>query len=243
MQASHLGELIELEESYWWHVAKRQLVIDLLGRHAPPPGRLVEGGVGSARNLIEFRDRGYDVAGLDLMPEAVAHARQRGLDDVHEHDLTRPWPFEEGSADVVVLLDVLEHLSDPVGTLRHIHRVLKPGGKVVLTVPAHPWLYGGWDAALGHYRRYRTAELRAHAEAGGLAVLRISYWNSFTFPAAVCVRGIQKLLPPRRRAEFPRVAPLANRGLLTAARMERWWLQRLPGACGLSLFAVLERAV
>ncbi len=241
MQASHLTELIELEDSYWWHVAKRQLVLDLLARHTPPPGRLIEGGVGSARNLVEFRERGYDVAGLDIMPEAVAHARERGVDDVHPHDLTLPWPFPAASADVVVLLDVLEHLPDPVGTLRHIRNVLRPGGHAILTVPAHPWLYGDWDAALGHFRRYRPAELRSHVTEAGLKVERLSYWNGFTFPAAICVRSWEKLFPQHRSAEFPRVSPMANRGLLTAARVERWWLNRLPGVCGLSLFTVLHK--
>lgn len=241
MQASHLTELIELEDAYWWHIAKRQLVLDLLARHAPPPGRLIEGGIGSARNLVEFRARGYDVAGLDIMPAAVQHAHERGLTDVREHDLTLPWPFATASADVVVLLDVLEHLPDPVGTLRHIHKVLRPGGRVILTVPAHPWLYGDWDAALGHFRRYRPAELRQHVRESGLHVERLSYWNGFTFPAAVAVRSFEKMFPQHRSAEFPRVSPLVNRGLLTAASLERWWLRHLPNACGLSLFAVLSR--
>jgi SAM-dependent methyltransferase len=239
MQASHLQELIELEDSYWWHVAKRQLVLDLLSRHAPAPGRLIEGGVGSARNLLEFQAHGYDVAGLDIMPESVSHAHERGLSDVQVHDLTQPWPFPNASADVVVLLDVLEHLPDPVSTLGHMHAVLRPGGRVILTVPAHQWLYGDWDAALGHYRRYRPSEVRRHATEAGFAVERLSYWNGFTFPAAVCVRSMEKLFPQHRSAEFPRVSSFVNRGLLTAARMERWWLNRLPGPCGLSLFAVL----
>lgn len=240
MQAAHLAELIELEDSYWWHVAKRQLVLDLLARHAPA-GRLIEGGIGSARNLIEFRDRGYDVAGLDLMPESVAHARERGLADVHQHDLTLAWPFLDQSADVVILLDVLEHLPDPVGTLRHVHRVLRPGGRVIATVPAHPWLYSDWDQALGHFRRYRPAELCEHVTSAGFQVDRLSYWNGFTLPAAVCVRGWEQLFPRQRAAEFPRVSKFVNHGLLTLAKAERGWLRSLPSPCGLSLFTVLQK--
>ena len=241
MQASHLDELIELEETYWWHVAKRELVLDLLKRHAPPPGRLIEGGIGSARNLLEFQSRGYDVAGLDIMPEAVENAQRRGLSDVAVHDLTQPWPFAGGSAKAVVVLDVLEHLPDPVATLQHIHTVLEDGGRAIVTVPAHQWLYSDWDEALGHYRRYRPSELRAHATEAGFEVDRLSYWNGFTFPAAVAVRGWEKLFPRERSAEFPRVSSMVNRGLLTAAGVERWWLNRLPSVCGLSLFAVLRK--
>ena len=61
MEQTHLQNLIDLEDSYWWHVAKRELAIRILQKSFPPPGRLVEGGVGSARNLLEFQEMGYDV--------------------------------------------------------------------------------------------------------------------------------------------------------------------------------------
>ncbi|MCP4507957.1 MAG: class I SAM-dependent methyltransferase, partial [Fuerstiella sp.] len=75
MQSSHLQQLVDLEDSYWWHVAKRQLVTRLLQKHCPPPGRLVEGGIGSGRNLVEFQELGYNVTGFDLMAESVEHVR------------------------------------------------------------------------------------------------------------------------------------------------------------------------
>ena len=84
MQPAHLEELIELEETYWWHVSKRRLVLGVLGRELPAPRRLVEGGVGSARDLLELERTGYRVSGYDAMPESVANARARGL-DVAEH--------------------------------------------------------------------------------------------------------------------------------------------------------------
>ncbi|MEZ6066986.1 MAG: class I SAM-dependent methyltransferase [Planctomycetaceae bacterium] len=241
MDASHLTELIELEDTYWWHVAKRQLVVDLLARYFPQPGRLVEGGIGSARNLIEFRKLGYDVAGLDIMPESVEHAHSRGLANCQLHDLTQPWPFDAETTQVVVLLDVLEHLSDPVGTLEHIHHILQPGGGVILTVPAHPWMYGDWDKSLGHYRRYHRQELEDHCRTAGFHIERLSFWNGFTFPAAVAVRGKERLTGRTNSAEFPRVGRMVNSGLQMMASAERWWLKRFPAPCGLSYFAVLRK--
>jgi SAM-dependent methyltransferase len=241
MHASHLQELIELEDSYWWHVAKRALVIELLRRYFPQPGRLVEGGIGSARNLIEFQKLGYQVAGLDIMPESVAHARSRGLDDVHVHDLTLPWPMAEESTQVVVLLDVLEHLPDPVATLRHMYRILQPGGGVLLTVPAHQWMYGDWDKSLGHFRRYERAELQTHCEVAGFRIDRLSYWNGFTYPAAVYVRSREQRTGRTSPAEFPRVSRFVNSGLQMMAGMERLWLRHFPAPCGLSYFAVLRK--
>jgi SAM-dependent methyltransferase len=241
MDARHLSELAELEDGYWWHVAKRQLAVQLLNRFAPPPGVLIEGGVGSSRNLLEFRRLGYDVTGLDVMPEAVDLARERGINGVQLHDLEEPWPVEEGSVKAVVLLDVIEHLADPVLALEHAWRALQPGGALVVTVPAYPWLYGDWDRALGHYRRYTKATLRTQAVHAGFRVRLLTHWNSFTLPAAIVVRGWRRLFPRPGAAEFPRVSPFTNRWLLACARVERSLINRVAVPCGLSLVGVLVK--
>ena len=241
MDAQHLDELVELEETYWWHVAKRRLACGLLAQFAPPPGLLIEGGIGSCRNLLEFRELGYDVAGLDVMPEAVQLARERGIDLVHQHDLTLPWPFENASARAVVLLDVIEHIEDPVAPLRNAYDALAAGGVAIVTVPAYEWLRGEWDRALGHFRRYDARLLRSHAREAGFSVRLLKHWNAFTLPAAVAVRGYQRLRPRQSAAEFPRVAPWTNRMLLNCAGVERWLIDRVPVPCGLSLVGVLTK--
>lgn len=244
MDRRHFDELVQLESSYWWHVAKRDLVTRLLTRHFPAPGRLVEGGIGSARNLLHFREIGYDVTGFDILDDAVELARERGLNDVHVHDLTQPWPVDDGSVRAVVLLDVLEHLPNPAAVLGHVARILCPDGGAVVTVPAYPWLYGEWDRSLGHYRRYTARQLRAHAAEAGLCIRSLGYWNAYTLPAAILVRGWQRCFGQRGRApEFPRVSPLTNRLLLRCADVERWLTTstRIPMPCGLSLVAVLTR--
>ena len=241
MDPSHLKELVTLEDNYWWHVAKRQLVIRLLEKYCPAPGRLVEGGIGSGRNLVEFNERGYDVTGFDLMPESVKHVRDRGIRDVRVHDLGQPWPVEESSLRAVVLLDVLEHVEDPTQVLRHAHAALETDGAVIITVPAHPWLYSRWDEQLGHYRRYTVRQFRQHATEAGFRVSWLNYWNSFTMPVAVAVRGWEKLFPKRTQPDFPAVSPFTNRALLTAAAAERWCLSHFGIPTGLSIAGVLQR--
>lgn len=241
MQASHLQQLVDLEDSYWWHVAKRELVRNLLQKHCPPPGRLVEGGIGSGRNLLEFRDMGYEVTGFDLMPESVEHVRSRGIEDVHVHDLGSEWPVPPQSLRAVVLLDVLEHVEFPVTVLQYVHSALADDGAVIVTVPAYPWLYSRWDEQLGHFRRYTTSEFRRQAAEAGFRVQWLNHWNSFTLPAAVAVRGWEKLFPKRDEPDFPEVSSVTNRALLTAAAAERWCLGRLPVPAGLSLAGVLRK--
>ena len=168
MDPKHLDELIAVERGYWWHVAKRALVTELLRRHFPPPARLVEGGVGGGANLLAFRDMGYRVSGFDVMPESVAHCHELGIDDVRTHDLQQPWPVADGPARVVVLLDVIEHVPDPVAVLGTRAATLDERGGIVVTVPAIPALMGPWDRMLGHHRRYTRRMLRAQARAAGL---------------------------------------------------------------------------
>jgi SAM-dependent methyltransferase len=241
MEASHLDELIELEDSYWWHVAKRKLVGRLLETYFPPPGILVEGGVGSARNLVEFQQRGYEVHGFDIMPASVEHARSRGLEHVRQHDLSAPWPLAAESVRVAVLLDVLEHMAEPVQVLRNISAVLQPDGGVIVTVPANPWLFGDWDKSLGHFRRYTATSLRRHAAEAELKVEWLSHWNSFSLPAAIAVRGYQRCAPSERKPDFPRVSPMTNRMLLKMASWERRWLDWGTAPFGLSLVGVLRK--
>ena len=181
------------------------------------------------------------MAGLDILPEAVEHARQRGLADVQQHDLSLPWPFPDESVQVVVLLDVLEHMAEPVQVLQHVARILRPGGGVIAMVPAYPLLYGDWDQRLGHHRRYTANEFRQQAVQAGLTVTRLTHWNSFTTPAAFCVRGFQRCFPADRPAEFPRVPRFANHLLSALANLERHWLRRWPAPFGLSLLGVLHK--
>lgn len=241
MDASHLQQLVDLEDTYWWHVAKRELASRLLAKYSPAPGRLVEGGIGSGRNLVAFEDAGYDVTGLDLMAESVEHVRSRGILDCRVHDLQEPWPMDNGSVNAIVLLDVLEHIEHPIQTLRHMHNALAPGGVVVLTVPACPWLFSRWDEQLGHFRRYTAREFRRQAAAADFRVDWLNHWNSFTLPAAVALRSWEKVFPKREHPDFPEVSSVTNSALLKAAAAERWCMSKLPVPAGLSLAGVLRK--
>ncbi|MCU0872095.1 MAG: class I SAM-dependent methyltransferase [Pirellulaceae bacterium] len=241
MDAPHLQELIDLEEGYWWHVAKRRLAVEILQRYLPAPGLLVEGGLGSGRNLREFQRLGYEVAGLDIMPESVARARQVGLPDAYLHDLTEPWPIAPGTVRAVVMLDVLEHVPDPIRTLSHVVATLRDDGGVVITVPAYPRLYSQWDRKLGHYLRYTSSELLRQTAAAGLQPLYEGHWNSFSVPAALVSRKLRRSGSDDDGAVFPRVPRLLNQMLIGCAWVERFVLRRVRVPIGLSLVGVFVK--
>lgn len=242
MDRRHLEELIAVERRYWWHVAKRELVLSLLKRYAAPPGLLIEGGIGGAANALAFRAHGYEYQGFDLFPESIEHARSLGLESVQVWDLQEPWPVVPHSARAVVLLDVIEHLPDPVRALANAADALGPNGVAVVTVPAIPGLMGPWDRMLGHHRRYDRPLLKEHAEAAGLRVRWLSSWNSFTLPPAVLVRLLEKQREQPRSAEFPPVSRPINAALIGLARAERAAMRVLPVPVGLSLVTVLQHS-
>lgn len=243
MDPEHLNELIELEENYWWHVAKRQLVTEILTNEFSAPGLVIEGGIGSARNLFEFNQLGYEVVGFDLMEASVKHGHSRGLKNLYVHDLSQPWPVSKASAKAVILLDVMEHMEDPVLLLKNAAEALSDDGGIIITVPAYPMLFSDWDRKLGHFRRYTKSTFRQHAEQAGLKVKWLTHWNSFTLPAAIAIRGRDILLkrqddsPP----QFTRVSRFTNSCLKSFAQIERKIIHSTGVPFGLSLVGVLVK--
>ncbi len=125
--------------------------------------------------------------------------------------------------------------------LEHVHQALADDGVAVITVPAYPWLYSRWDEQLGHYRRYTIREFRRQASDSRFRVQWLNHWNSFTLPAAMAVRGWEKLRPNRNQPDFPAVSGLTNRLLLTAAAAERCCMDVSGIPAGLSLAGVLKK--
>lgn len=240
MDRTHLTELVALEDTYWWHTAKRQLAIMLLKKYIRPPGLLAEGGIGSSRNLREFQSLGYDVVGFDILPEAVEHAKHLELNRTFLHDICLPWPLDDESLRAVVLLDVIEHLRDPIMALTQAHTCLKTDGGVIITVPAYQSLYGPWDQNLGHHRRYSASLLRHQATEAGFSIRWMQHWNSFSLPPALLIRLYERLRTRDTSPRFPRVPFALNLLLQGLATLERHTLRLgIPVPAGLSLVAVL----
>ena len=151
------------------------------------------------------------VQGVDIDEEAIGYCRERGLTDVRLGALEK-LPFADASFDLVTALDVVEHLDDDLGALREIGRVLRPGGHLLMTVPAHRFLWGDQDEVNMHKRRYVAAEVRDRLNAAGFQVQRVSYINAFMFPPIAAIRWLRRLehrLRPRttQQSDFRYPAP------------------------------------
>lgn len=130
--------------------------------------------------------------GVDIDEEAVGYCHERGLLDVRLGAI-EALPFDVGSFDLVTALDVVEHLDDDVAALRELRRVLRPGGHLLMTVPAHRFMWGDQDEVNLHKRRYVAAEVRDRLTTSGFEVRRLSYLNAFLFPPIAAVRLLRRL--------------------------------------------------
>ena len=238
MDRSEIDAILAGDESHWWYRGRRRVLhaeLDRVGLGAD--ARILDAGCGSGRMLDELRARGT-VIGVDADAGAVDATRRRG----HAARIcaVERMPFADASFDLVTCLDVIEHTPDDRCTLRELRRVTRPGGTLVVTVPAYQALWSADDVVNGHYRRYRMPELRAAAQEAGWCHVRDSYFNALLLGPAAVVRVTRRRSgPDAGRSELGLTPGWLNGLLEWPLRFEAAMLRggaRLP--FGLSLMAV-----
>ena len=203
MYEQEYEEMYRLEGSYWWYIARRSLAEELLIAeiNRRDSVRMLDVGCGTGANAIAF-ERLAPTVGIDSSMDALHFCRKRGLQRVTLTPL-EDLPFGSGSFDIITALDVLEHSDDDLRCLREIHRVLKPRGLVLITVPAYGFLWSEHDEALKHRRRYTAHELRNKLTVTGFEVVRTSYFISTLFVPILALRIWQGL---RKDSTHPRTS-------------------------------------
>jgi SAM-dependent methyltransferase len=231
-------QMAELDQSHWWYRARREILAALIRREVQPPGgaAILEIGCGTGHNLPMLGQFGH-VDALELDEEARAVAEHRLGRAVMSAQLPELAGVPMHHYDLAGAFDVIEHIDDDRAAIAAIAGTLKAGGRFVMTVPAHQWMWSAHDRVNHHKRRYSRRSLRELVESSPLKLEKLGYFNSLLFPIALAERMVSKgrgkedgdlKLPP---------APL-NAALERVFAAERHLVGRLPLPPGLSLFAV-----
>ena len=188
--------MAELDQQHWWYRARR-VVLDALIRRTVQPSkdaRILEIGCGTGHNLPMLAAFGQ-VEAIEVDPAARSMAEERLGRTVGSAPLPTLDGVPEKSFDLIGSFDVIEHIADDAAALAGIARLLKPGGKFVMTVPAHQWMWSAHDEVNHHQRRYSRAALKQLVDASPLRLEAIGYLNSLLFPVAVAARLVRSLAP------------------------------------------------
>lgn len=233
--------MAELDSTHWWFVARRRILKALIARKVRPPkdARILEVGCGTGHNLEMLSAFGH-VEATELEPEARALSSERLGRPVHDAALPDLSLFPPSHFDLVALLDVLEHVDDDHAALAAIRDRLKPGGKLLVTVPANRWMWTSHDAAHHHHRRYQKRELRSLARRAGFRIDLLTHFNTLLFPPIAATRLAGKLLG-RDSADDAIPPRPVNAALERVFGLERALVGRVPMPFGVSLVAVLSR--
>ena len=230
------------DSTHWWYRARRDILADYLTREGglPARARVLEIGCGTGHNLPMLARFG-DVDAIEIDPAARGFASERLGKPVGDAPLPELTGVDRGSYDLVAVLDVVEHIEDDVAALRAMRGCLKPGGKILITVPAHAWMWSAHDVVNHHHRRYSKSTLRQAIESAGLRPRKLGYFNSLLFPLAAAARVAGKLTGREDSDDSPPPEPL-NKAFETVFRWERHLVGRVPMTPGLSIITLAEPA-
>ncbi len=251
MEALAYRQFLKLEQSHWWFIGRRRILFTLLDRHlAGTSGlKILDVGCGYGGMLFPLSKRG-EVMGMEIDLEPARFCQERGFNAIclgSGYDL----PFRTGSLDLITLFDTIEHIENDAKVIAECAGALKPGGLLMITVPAYPFLYADNDRIAHHYRRYRLSRLKRLVKAPGLEIVKATYFNVFLFPlivpAILLLKIKQALRGPLKKEEagstnlsyrYPRPLRLL---LETVFSFERHFLKRVSSPFGHSIALIARK--
>lgn len=237
MEAVAYQSLRDLQDRHWWFVGRRSVLTRLLSRLSLREGaRILEAGCGYGGNLGMLARFG-EVQAFELDESARRHASASSGIEIASGKLPDQVGFPGEAFELIVLLDVLEHIEEDVESLRALRERLAPGACIAVTVPAFPWLWSTHDEVHHHKRRYTRAGLRRALSEAGFEAIELGYFNSILFPLAVAHRCAARLLG-RHGGTDAMPHPVLNRIFAKLFALERHWIGRVPLPPGLSLYAI-----
>ena len=231
---------MEIENHHWWFVARREILLGVLERNLDPKRglQILDAGCGGGATMERLRRYG-SVQGMEMSEEAVEHNRKRGREVILGS--IESMPFADNSFDLTLALDVIEHVPDDLRTLRELFRTLRPGGLLLVTVPALRMLWSTHDVSHGHYRRYTSGELRSRFETAGFEVVTVTYFNTILFPLILVFRWLRRLRPKSTTSDLIEVPRPLNTLLARIFSLEKLFVGRVKLPFGVSALCLARK--
>lgn len=230
------------ELTHWWYRVRRELVRKLIASYAKErrrPLRILDIGCGMGALMKELQEFG-EVSGVDVSPRAIAYCRERGLTDVTLGDAAK-LPYHDDTFDIVVILDVLEHIPDDSAGCMELRRVLKTNGRAIVAAPAFMFLWSVTDVVSHHYRRYTRRELVDKVWSAGLRPIYASYFNTFLFPAIAIVRLLVRIFRIPLKSESGIEGRLGNSIFYGIFSLEARMIPQVSFPFGVSILVIAEK--
>jgi len=244
MRAEEYERMYSLENTYWWFQGRKDIVLELLKRHTPlgqKPLDVLDVGCGTGLLLETLRPYARPV-GIDFSRLAMKYCAKRGIERI-VCARVEALPFGDEAFDLLLVLDLFEHIDDDAALMRELWRVCRPGGNLLLTVPAYGFLWSEHDEALHHRRRYSRASLRRLIGASRFEVIRLTNAITFMLLPIIVFRLVQKIAKPKRRPKthLIRLPGPLNRLLISLLRVEARYLRYADFPVGVSILALLRK--
>ena len=231
------------EQAYWWFVSRSELLHFVMRELIPLPAgaRILDLGCGTGANLSVLSHYGLAI-GADFHHTALEFCQKRALPRLLQGDGQR-MPIASGSLDLVTSMDSLEHIPDDNATLAECYRMLKPGGRLLVTVPAFGFLWSEHDEALQHLRRYSAPELTSKMKLAGFQVGKVSHVLFFLFLPVLAIRILQNFTKSgtHPRTSITVLPAFVDALLLWVNRFETALLRWLNFPVGVTIVAVATK--
>ena len=247
--ASAFEFLFNMEQKHFWHIGRKEMILDVLRRNIPKltKSRMLEVGCGNGSILAFLRQNGINIEGGDIFLEGLAFCRQRASSIALYQIDALSLPFHN-DYEIVGIFDVLEHIENDDKALAEINRALKAGGNLILTVPAHKFLWSRHDEASHHKRRYSKMELIAKLERYGFVVNKATYYMFFLFPVLAAMRLLTKIFRNKKyEKDYIKTSlelktiPVINNVFLASLRLEKYLIRYLNLPFGASLLILAAK--
>jgi SAM-dependent methyltransferase len=247
VDALEYDKMYRLEESNWWYAGRRDIVLKIAdrikqsGSFPENPMRILDAGCGTGLNLKYLQTLGESV-GLDISEDALGFSRARGLRSLICASADK-LPLMSKAFDLVLALDVIEHIEDDDSVIREFNRVLRPGGWLIVTVPAFMSLWSEHDVAVHHKRRYALHELIFILKSGGFRIEWASHWNFVLFLPVFGMRLLKRhsRSKSKKQTDLIELPYLINRLLLGLLKLENSIIFKSNFPFGVSLICVCKK--